>query len=175
MIVQEAQPTNDRRNWMRFSLRTLVTVMLIVSAYYAGRAPMLHRVERAERERDMAMQAPQIIPLYYADAQTVADAIRQTFARQVAKGSPAPILSVDRRSNSLIVSASRSVFVEIRAMATGLDQAQSPQRTKPVRVWVTPVNDRLLRSVEDGMAADALEHEQRFRDALQAPDFPGQR
>jgi hypothetical protein len=161
---------------MRFSLRTLVMLMATVSAYYAGRAPMLHRVERAERERDAAMRAPETIPLYYADAQGVADAIGQIFAQPIANGrSQAPVVGVDRRSNSLIVSAPRQVFVEVRAIAASLDQAPMSRVARPATARVHTGKDGLMRSVEAGMAADALGHQQRYRDALAAPDSPGRR
>jgi hypothetical protein len=161
---------------MRFSLRTLFTIVLAASAYYAGRAPMLHRVERAERERDLAVRAPEIIPLYYADAQSVAKVIRQVFGQPFAnQSSPSPVLGVDRRSNSIIVSASRPVFVEVRAIASALDKSGSLKSARPAIVPLYPVGDRPLRSIDAGMAADALEHEQRIRDALIVPDLPGQR
>ncbi|MBW3599933.1 MAG: hypothetical protein KY475_22010 [Planctomycetes bacterium] len=40
------------RRRLSFSLRTLLIFALLISAYFCGRAPMMHRVERAEQERD---------------------------------------------------------------------------------------------------------------------------
>jgi hypothetical protein len=52
-------PTPQRANPLRYSLKSLLIVVLIASAYYAGRAPMVHRVERAERERYEALKDAQ--------------------------------------------------------------------------------------------------------------------
>ena len=46
------EPKSKPRNRLRFSLRTLLVFALLVSAYFAGRAPMMHRAQRAEQERD---------------------------------------------------------------------------------------------------------------------------
>lgn len=46
------EPKRARRNRLRFSLRTLLLVVLLGSAYFAGRAPVWRRAQHAERERD---------------------------------------------------------------------------------------------------------------------------
>ena len=51
-MAQDAK--QPKRAWspLRFSLRTLLTLVLAVSAFFAGRSPMVHRVRQLEQERD---------------------------------------------------------------------------------------------------------------------------
>ena len=56
-----------KRRWMQFSLRTLLTLMLVVAAFFAGRMPVQRELERlegaveeAKKHQERAMKAEQV-------------------------------------------------------------------------------------------------------------------
>ena len=131
--------------------------------------------QRASPEKVQTIPAPRLIPIYHANAEAVAEVVRQVFANQLASGTgqgsqPSPqdfiralrggrgnrgsqstgderklTVGVDSRGNHLVVAAPDDLFRQVTELVDQLDQAD-PESAEMTRViTLNGTNPELVR------------------------------
>jgi len=118
-----------------------------------------------------AATKPQLVPLRYAEASQVAEVIQNVFRSQLTPGSRSrsskstprqtPSVSVDEKTNSLIVMAASPLLEEILQLANKLDEAAGASPARQVKIIqlkkssATRVEDALRKILNSGSTRTA--------------------
>ncbi|MCH2160695.1 MAG: hypothetical protein MK085_02355 [Phycisphaerales bacterium] len=139
MLAQEEMyDPNDIPSWMRRSfmgsqqnsgesaLRVVADTRLN-AVVVAGPPAVLNAAEQIVGQLDVAasnatVRSVRVLAIRNADAGDVAESLEALFA-DAEDGEPAPVIRVNRSSNTLLVRASAAQFTEIRTVASEIDEA----------------------------------------------------